>query len=212
MGRERYGPVERERTVGGAATESGMRRERGAKCVWRRDSRAGARHRGTQRHVVATGGVSRARAFGSTVRDMCECCVWCPINSFAKFDTRTHTSHTSHKQPRTLRAQQSAASLATSVSSEPPLPQQLSAIPTRPLPFLLCPFTLHIPHSCPFTPARTAATPLCVFLSRPTSNILPCPTLQCCMHCSPSSAFFPCYTAAIHLKREAYRRHHPVVR
>ena len=81
MGRERYGPVERE--------NGGRRGERGAKCVDRRDSRAGARHRGTQRHVVATGGVSRARAFGY---GLCECVCVVSNKRFAKFDTRTHNN------------------------------------------------------------------------------------------------------------------------
>ena len=154
----------------------------------RRDSRAGARHRGTQRHVVATGGVSRARAFGY---GLCECVCVVSNKRFAKFDTRTHNNTHHTNSPERIGAQQSAASLATSVSSEPPLPQQLSAIPTRPLPFLLCPFTLHTSfvsiHPCP----HSSNAALCVFLSRPTSNILPCPQTPV-LHAlrSPSSAFF----------------------
>ena len=140
---------------------------------------------------------------------LCECCVWCPINVCKIRHTHTQ-QHTSHKQPRTLRAQQSAASLATSVSSEPPLPQQLSAIPTRPLPFLLCPFTLHTSfvsiHPCPHS--SNAALCLSVPSHKQHSPLPHTPVLHALL------SFFRFFSVLYRrhpLKREKRRRHHPVV-
>ena len=175
----------------------------------RRDSRAGARHRGTQRHVVATGGVSRARAFGY---GLCECvCVVSNkvLQNSTHAHTTTHITQTAQNASARSRVQplsprRSPLSLLF-LNSCPPSPQ-------GPYPFSSA-HSPSIPHSCPFTPAPTAATPLCVFFCPvPQATFSLAHKLQCCMHCALLLPLFSVLYRRHPLKERKRRRHHPLVR